>query len=274
MKEGDLVFFHVRGRQTIHGVYKVRGSPFYEENRVWSDSIEIFPFRFLFEPYSRYRYLAQYDANIEVHSLYEYIDEREIKSLVTLENERNIEARGVRRILEEDAKILIKLLHRDFKLRKSPNKHSFSPYFPRNPIPLKNKVEGVGRLENAIKAVIMYNLSHDLNFIRELFGDKSISNPEDIDFANEFFIAQTTRKSVDIYCRSKNKHILIEVKTGKIDARALKQALYYRDLIAQRPWVNPDNEEIDIVLVGKRFSSDLLREITKLSEIGNGIRLM
>ncbi|MCD6512457.1 MAG: hypothetical protein J7K61_02510, partial [Thermoplasmata archaeon] len=175
MKEGDLIFFHIRGRQTIHGVYEVRDSPFYEENRIWNDSIEIFPFRFLFKPHFRYRYLAEYDANIEVHSLYEYIDERKIKSLVTLENERNIEARGVRKILKEDAEILIKLLHRDFKLRKSPNKYTFSPYFPENPKPLKDLVFKVGRIENAIKAVIMYNLAHDISFIRLLFDDENIS---------------------------------------------------------------------------------------------------
>jgi len=274
MKEGDLIFFHIRGRQTIHGIYEVSRPPFYEENRIWSDSIEIFPFRFLFKPHSRYGYLAQYDANIEVHSLYEYIDEREIKSLVTLENERNIEARGVRRILKEDAEILIKLLHRDFKLRKSPNKCAFSLYNPQNPKPLKNLVYRVGEIENAIKAVIMYNLSHDISFIRLLFDDEKISTPNEIDFANEFFIAQTTRKSIDIYCRSRNKHVLIEVKTDKIDASALRQVLYYRDLIAQRSWVNPENERIDIVLVGKRFSSDLLSEISKLNEISNGVRLM
>lgn len=220
------------------------------------------------------RNIAEYDANIEVHSLYEYIDEREIKSLVTLENERNIEARGVRRILKEDADMLIKLLHQDFKLRKSSNRYSFSPYTPQNPISLKNKIEGVGRLENAIKAVIMYNLSHDINFIRLLFNDQDISDFDEIDFANEFFIAQTTRKSIDIYCRSENKHILIEVKTARLDANALRQALYYRDLIAQGSWVNPDNEGIDIVLVGKSFSSELVNEIRKLNEISNGVRLM
>ena len=274
MKDGDLVFFHIRGRQTIHGVYEVRKSPFYEENRILNDSIEIFPFRFLFKPHSKYRYLAEYDANIEVHSLYEYIDDGKIKSLVTLENERNIEARGVRRILKEDAEILIKLLHRDFKLRKSSNRYTFLSYEPKNPKPLKDLVFKVGKIENAAKAVIMYNLAHDINFIRLLFNDEKISNPNEIDFINEFFIAQTTRKSIDIYSRSKSKHVLIEVKTDKIDASALRQTLYYRDLITQRSWVNPENERIDIVLVGKRFSSDLLRDVKKLNEISNGIRLM
>jgi len=36
----------------------------------------------------------------------------------------------------------------------------------------------------------------------------------------------------------------------------------------------PEDEKIDIVLVGKRFSSDLLSEVKKLNKIGNGIILM
>lgn len=129
-------------------------------------------------------------------------------------------------------------------------------------------------IENAIKAVIMYNLSRDITFIRLLFDDENISYPDEIDFANEFFIAQTTRKSIDIYCRSRNKHVLIEVKTDKIDVNALRQALYYRDLIAQRSWVDLANEKIDVVLVGKKFSQDLYNEIRELNELSNGIRLM
>lgn len=120
----------------------------------------------------------------------------------------------------------------------------------------------------------MYNLSYDINFIRLLFNDQNISDIDEIDFANEFFIAQTTRKSIDIYCRTVNKHILIEIKTGRLDANALKQALYYRDLIARKSWVNLEKEGIDVVLVGKSFLPELLNEIKRLNEIGNGIRLM
>lgn len=54
MKEGDFVFFHIRGKQTIHGVYEVREEPFYEENKIWNDPLEIFPFRFLFKPHPKY----------------------------------------------------------------------------------------------------------------------------------------------------------------------------------------------------------------------------
>ncbi len=278
MKEGDIVFFHIRGKQSIHGVYEIRKVPFYDTTNIFENIDEIFPYRFLYKPHTQYTYLAEYDANIDVHSLYEYIDRGEIKSLVTLENEMNIEGRGVRKILMEDANIIINLLHRDFKLRKSSERLNFNPYVPQNPQPLKNFISKVGFLENAIKAVIMYRLSNDIEFIKQIFNDNEISNSNNIDFVNEFFIAPTTRKSVDIYGILKNQfittHLIIEVKTNQVDQQALIQALYYRDLLGQRNWVNRKNEKIEVVLVGKRFSSDLINEVKKLNKIGNGIKLM
>ncbi len=275
MRENDIVFFHIRGKQTIHGVYKVRKEAYYDDkHKIWNNPLEIFPYRFLFEPHPNYKYLAEYDANIEVSSLYEFIDLGKVKSLVTLENERNIEARGVRKILIDDANILISLLHRDFKYRKTNQKLPFNPYNPSsNVIPLKNCVYKVGSIENAIKAVLMYELAHNPSLVRKIFLGLEV-NPDKIDFINEFFIAQTTRKSIDIYIAYKNSHILVEVKTDRIDENALKQALYYRDLLSQRPWIDVEKDIIKVVLMGKRFVSTLPDSIKKLAKINNGIQLI
>jgi hypothetical protein len=275
MREGDIVFFHIRGKQTIHGVYKVRKAAYYDDKcKIWNNPLEMFPYRFLFEPHPDYKYLAEYDANIEVHSLYEFIDRGKIKSLVTLENEQNIEARGVRKILIEDAKILISLLHRDFKYRKTNQKLPFNPHNPSSNVPfLKDCVYKVGRIENAIKAVLMYELAHNLSLVKKIFSGLDV-DPDKIDFVNEFFIAQTTRKSIDIYVTYKNSHILIEVKTDKVDENALKQALYYRDLLSQRPWIDIERDRIKVVLVGKRFVNTLPDSIKKLAKINNGIQLI
>lgn len=275
MRECDIVFFHIRGKKTIHGIYKVRKSAYYDDEcKIWDNSLELFPYRFLFEPHPDYKYLAEYDANIEVHSLYEFIDRGEIKSLVTLENEQNIEARGVRKILIEDAKILISLLHRDFKYRKTNQKLPFNPYTPSNNVrSLKDCIYKVGKIENAIKAVLMHELAYNPSLVKKIFLGLEV-DPDKIDFVNEFFIAQTTRKSIDIYITYKNSHILIEVKTDKVDENALKQALYYRDLLSQRPWIDTERDKIKVVLVGKRFVNTLLDSIKKLAKINNGIQLI
>lgn len=275
MREGDLVFFHIRGKQTIHGVYQVRRRAYYDDkSKIWDNPLEIFPYRFLFEPHPEYTYLTEYDANIEIRSLYEYIDQGKIKSLVTLENEQNIEARGVRKILSEDANILISLLHRDFKYRKTNLKLNFTSYNPSPDIVLlKDCVYKVGSIENAIKAVIMYELANNSAFLERIFAGLELDF-EKIDFVNEFFIAQTTRKSIDIYVKSKDTHILIEVKNDKVDESTLRQALYYRDLLSQRPWINTKKTEIKITLIGKRFSDTLLTSVEKLSKINNNIQLI
>jgi len=275
MQEGDAVFFHIRGKQTIHGVYKVRKSAYYDDKcKIWDNPLELFPYRFLFEPHPDYKYLAEYDANIEVHSLYEFIDRGEIKSLVTLENEQNIEARGVRKILIEDAKILISLLHRDFKYRRTNQKLPFNPHNPSSNVrSLKDCIYKVGRIENAIKAVLMYELAHNPSLVRKIFSGLEV-DPDKIDFVNEFFIAQTTRKSIDIYITYKNSHILVEVKTDRVDENALKQALYYRDLLSQRPWIDVEKDRINVILVGKRFVNTLPDSIKKLAKINNGIQLI
>ena len=275
MQEGDLVFFHIRGKQTIHGIYRVRFPAYYDDkHRIWNNPLEPFPYRFLFEPHPDYKYLTQYDANIEVHSLYEFIDRGEIKSLVTLENEQNIEARGVRKILVEDGKILISLLHRDFKYRKSSQELSFNPYSPPyNVSLLKEHVYKVGRIENAIKAVLMYELAHNMTLVRKIFSGLEV-DPDKIDFVNEFFITQTTRKSVDIYAVYRNNHILIEVKTNKVDEKALRQVLYYRDLLLQRPWIDIEKDRIKVVLVGKSFTNTLPDSVKKLAKIDNEIQLI
>lgn len=275
MKEGDIVFFHIRGKKTIHGIYKVRSTPYFDnEFDIWNNPLEPFPYRFLFEPHPGYKHLADYDANIEVLSLYEFIDRGEIRSLVTLENEVNIEARGVRKILVSDAQILLRLLHRDFKYRKLERKLSFTCYFPsRDIIPIKDCVFKVGRIENSIKAVLMYELAHNGPLINKLFSGMDVEH-DNIDFCNEFFIAQTARKSIDIFITCGFLNILVEVKADRIDEDALTQSLYYRDLLAQRKWIDAKESINKVVLVGKRFTNYIIDSIDTLVKIKNGIQLI
>jgi len=261
IKEGDIVFFHIRGKKTIHGVYRARSCAIWDDKKIWEDPHDVFPCRFLFEPHPDHEKLCKYDAHISVHSLYELIDLGEIKSLVTLEFEQNIEARAVRRIFTEDAKKIIRLFYRDFKSSEEVN---FDLYNPSNVEPLKNKVYRVGELENAIKAVISWKLAHN---------DDDIVEPLELvegqyDFVNEFFIAPTTRKNIDLFCESLGKYIIIEVKKDICNKDALEQALYYADLVDQRPWSNKNFKKL-VVLVGKRFSGDIKDKVKYINRINN-----
>jgi len=64
----------------------------------------------------------------------------------------------------------------------------------------------------------MYQLAYNpTSILSDLLKNINIDYTN-FDFINEFFIAQTTRKAVDIYARSDNSHIIFEVKTDRADA--------------------------------------------------------
>jgi len=261
IREGDLIFFHIRGERTIHGVYRARSEPFWDEAEIWDDLYDVFPYRFLFEPHPLHEKLCLYDANVSVHSLYELIDQGEIKSLVTLEFERNIEARAVKRIFEEDARKIIRLLYRDFKQRRRKEKGEFDLYKPSKKTSLKERIYGVGRLENAIKAVFSWMLSHKDKKIVTLLGEK-------YDFVNEFFIAPTTRKNIDFFCQGNGLYAVIEMKAGQCNKDTLRQALYYADLLDQRTWIASDFKK-SVILSGLKFTRDVKRLASTVNKIGN-----
>jgi len=261
MKKEDRVFFHVitqAGPSRVHGMYSVRAIPFYDSTRIWDDPDEIFPYRFLFEPHPRYKYLCIQDANIEVVDFYELIEQRIIWSLATLENERNIEARSVRKIEHEsETNEILRILHRDYRHRKVETYVQFSPVsIPIDFMPLKNCLHDIGRYENSIKALLMYKIGQNDPSLSNIMGPVS-------DFMNEVFIAQTTRKSIDILCIKKladcaRKYIICEVKTDKCHSDSLRQVLYYMDLFRRKDLVDIHNDEIIGCLIGQRFSNDII----------------
>lgn len=259
MKAGDVVFFHVLGRDkpsSVHGVYSTRGEPFYNEAIIWSDKFELFPYRFLFSPHPKYRYLCDYDASIEVTDFYELIEGRRIWSLATLENEVNIEARSVRKIGQGEANEIIRLLHRDYRQRRRSARVGFNlVQLPISATPLHSQIGDIGRYENSIKALLMYKLAQRDPYLVGVFGDIT-------DFMNEVFIAQTTRKSIDILCISevegKSAYTICEVKTGKCDTKSLSQVLYYVDLFKQKDLVDINSDIVVGCLIGRTFDEHVV----------------
>lgn len=261
MNAGDRVFFHViaaAGPSRVHGVYTVREVPYFDTVRVWVGDQEIYPFRFLFEPHPDYKYLCELDANTQVVDFYELIEQRKIWSLATLENEMNIEARSVRKIDDEnEAMEIIRLLHRDLKQFGRKKKITFAPIGPpRHQVPLRDCIADVGRYENSIKALLMFKLGQNDPSVTSILGPIS-------DFMNEVFIAQTTRKSIDVLCIRKQSsgsrdYIVAEVKTNKCDSGSLRQVLYYMDLFKRKELVDFSRDRIIGCLVGQQFDSEVI----------------
>lgn len=261
MQRSDYVFFHVLRHDapsSVHGIYAVTKEPFHSIARFLDKSKEVFPYRFLFAPHPSYNQLCKYDANIAVVDFYELIEQRKIWTLATLENEMNIEARSVRKIeggLETSE--IIRLLHRDFRERRQDAKIAFSPIsYPADAKPINACIQDIGQYENSIKALLMHKIGQNDAAITNILGSV-------FDFMNEVFIAQTTRKSIDILCiqnqSDKSRRFTIcEVKTDKCQTNSLSQVLYYVDLFKRREVVNISKDIIIGCLIGQRFDSDVI----------------
>lgn len=261
MRKRDKVFFHVltdTGPSRVHGVWVVRENPFYDTSKIWKNPHEVFPYRFLFEPHHNYTYLCNHDANMEVIDFYELIEQRKIWSLATLENERNIETRRVRKIESgAETKEILRILHRDYRHRRVGTNISFSPYeLPSNLKPLAAYIQDIGRYENSIKALLMCRIGQNNPSIANILGNVS-------DFMNEVFIAQTTRKSIDILCiqshvANSRRYIICEVKKDRCSSDSLSQLLYYMDLFKRKELVDIHSDAIIGCLVGQRFDREVI----------------
>lgn len=268
MQPSDLVFFHVVKRMqtdsaaplnsSIHGIYVVRETPYYHKKRIWEDQDESFPYRFLFEPHPDHPQLAKFDAFAAVEDFYELIERREIWSLATLENERNIESRSVRKIGVGEAEQILRILYRDFRYRHQKASVSFSPVSaPAKIKSIETQITKLGASENAIKALIMSKLGKQAPDLLTLIGPIS-------EFMNEVFIAQTTRKAIDVLGFVKKRdggrrYLICEVKTDLCDAKSLNQLLYYLDLFKRKnSLIDLANDEITGCLIGKRFPSNVI----------------
>lgn len=264
IKENDIVLFHVikkiqGGESSIHGVYKARSVAYFDTDKIWNDLEDSFPYRFLFEPHPSFKELCLVDTNIDVSEFYTKIEQQKIWSQVTLENEINIEGRAVRKIAEGDGQEIIKLLLRDF-----PDKNTeelsielISP--PCNKKELRAMVEFVGSIENAVKALLLYELRKQTDFINNTFGNV-------VDFMNEVFVAQTIRKLFDLIVISKTDNGLIydvlEFKTNGFNVKELRQLLGYLDLFRQRRIFNINSDIIIGTLVSKTTHPDIIEFVS------------
>ncbi len=272
IRPGDLILLHVINVQRVYGVFKASSEPFYSEIPIWhSQEDEPFPCRFCFEPYEPFKSMIGNGKfpYINVSNLYEIIELEKIKSLISVEYERNVERRGVRKLLLKDGSKIIEHFLSNFETEENESTYVKSNYDTCNGELLKNKVFKVGSVENAVKSVILYELSCQSNFFNMLFKEHS-NNIKFYDFANEVFISPITRKLMDIYVYAElnndvEKHFVIEVKTGKVELEDLFQGIRYADLLLILGWISSKDHEREVIMVGKSFSDDVKEYVKKLN---------
>jgi len=269
MRKGDIVFFHViettEGESSIHGVFNVREEPFFNDKvKLWKSSPHfVYPYRFCFEPHPEHAELCKYDASILVSEFYRSIENRNIRSLTTLEREVRGAAHAVKKITREDADEIVKLLYRDFHHRRLQDPVDFKPAQMQMLI-LRNYIRRIGEIEFAIKALVSYELGQrHLNLIQYIPACRNT----DYDFLIETFIGQTMRRPLDILCigsRDSEKLVtMIEAKTHRAYMNDLIQALKYNEMFKLR---NIDRGSLtykmSTCLLAQRFDPELTNYVS------------
>jgi len=261
---GDWILLHTIKEQKIYGIFEVTSKPFFSKQKIWnSQENEIYPCRFCFQPHPLLKdIIAEYGMPyITVHELYEIIEIFKIKSLISVEYESNIERRSVRKLLWKDAKKIIKYFISNFKIDSTIQliNNRINKNICEDSNSLENKIFKVGNIENAIKAIILYELANKKDFFSILFPqDENLSF---YDFTHEVFISPILKKLIDIYVMARlnnntEKHIVIEVKTKEVNLNDLKQGLTYLDLLIPLNWCSI-NAERELVLIGKGFNREV-----------------
>jgi len=263
MRKGDIVFFHVlkeKGESSIHGIYRAREEPFYNDNlRIWKSSSRlIYPYRFCFEPHPDYNELCKYDANMPVSEFYRSVENRNILSVLTLEREVRGAAHAVKKIAHDDAKEIIKLLYRHFHISHLPEIIEFKP-MQMHMTPLRSYIQRIGEIEFAIKSLVVYELGRKNSRITKHIP---ACRRKDFDFIIETFVGQTMRRPTDIMCiADENSKLVttIEAKTDQADMNDLIQSIQYQEIFKLR---NIDkgslNYKFSICLLARRFHPELI----------------
>jgi len=262
IRAGDLLFFHVIGGvigpSGLYGPYQAASIPYYDQTNIWESDLELFPFRIAFKPFTGYEEICETNLSIRISDVYAAIENRSIWSLATLENERNIERRAVRRIAQDDGQTILNIFLREFdKEASSVSVNTPSSINVLQPLtPMGNQIEGVGRYENAIKALLLDKLANRDSSCTSIF-------PDYVDFMNETFVAPTTRKLMDILIVSKvnggaKHYYIVEAKTGKFTQNDISQLLQYVDLFRQRPIFNLHKDNISACALAASFDNNTI----------------
>jgi hypothetical protein len=263
MRKGDLIFFHVirgEGESSIHGVYRVRGEPFYSTQKLnWKSEFFVYPYRFCFEPHPEHIIFCEYDANIPVSQFYAAVEMGTIRSILTLEREERGAAHAVKTITREDAKEIIKLLCREFPKRRVQQPISFNP-IQMSGTPLKNHIKRVGELEFSVKAVVAYKLGQgDPDLIEFIPACGTMK----YDFLIQNYIGQTMRRPVDFICigygNSAKTISIIEAKKDEARLDDLVQLLSYQEMFRIRNVGRDEsNYNFSPCLLARAFQTELI----------------
>ncbi len=257
IRVGDFVFFYVKGRG-IYGLWRVTQGPFYDTERIWSETDQIYPYRVCFEPAVR-----RFSNPIAISDILDLRDKGKVWTfdLGTIMRKSHFP------ITSDEGKELIRLLLRNNPVYIEPGEIP-NPYRPRHPQPLPLSLEqdrrGRLRYEGYLNAWFMRAFA--AGKLKELIGDYA-------DFLN--FVPTTFNTVMDVFLTHVtkvgsmeilHKFTCMELKTGLVKEEDLRQVIRYESWLT-RKLADGDSEMVQSILVGFDFDPKVVSYCAKRKTI-------
>ena len=252
IKPGDFIFFYVRN-VGVYGLWKATSFPFFDDNNIWDNKEQKYPYRVCFEPSIRH-----FPRPIGLSDILDLQDKGRIWTFelgaMRLKNHNPITT--------DESKELIRLLLRNNPIFRSveiiPN-----PYQKKDSdLLLSLATDGKGRIkyEGYLNAWFMKNFA--LGKMKEIIGEYA-------DFLN--YVPTSFNKVMDIFLTHVtsvdgvdilHNFTCIELKTGICVEENLNQIIKYENWLV-RKLASGDNEMVQSILVGYDFHDKVLEYVQK-----------
>jgi len=253
IKVGDFAFLYVKN-VGLYGLWKVICEPFYDDEPVWNDLTQTFPYRICFVPVVR-----EFGRPVALSDILDLRDKGKIWTfdLATFTKKSH------HPITTDEGKELIRLLLRNNPIY-VPIKPISNSYLPdvRRPLPIRLDYDKKGRLiyEGYLNAWFMQAFAHGR--LKGIVGDYSnfINHvPTSFNKIMDIFLTHVTNiDGVDIL----HKFTCVELKTGTVTEEDLNQIIMYENWLV-RKLAGGDSEMVQSILVGFDFQDKVLEYVQK-----------
>lgn len=250
---GRFYFFYVKN-VGLYGLWKVTTFAFYDEEQIWDDSNQKYPFRFCFEPAIR-----KFPKPVSLNDILDLRDKGKIWTF----DLGSLTKKNLNTITLDESKEIIRLLLRNNPVFIAPEKIK-DPYKPRKTefiqLSLDCDTQGKIKYEGSLNAWFMRSFSEGK--LKDLIGDyKDFINyvPTSFNKVMDLFLTHVTSiDSVEIL----HKFTCIELKTDIVTEENLTQIIRYENWLI-RKLANGDAEMVQSILVGFDFDKTVLNYCSK-----------
>lgn len=255
LKPGDYIFFYVKSEKALKGLFVVTSEPYYNDDDLFDDVKELYPFRFNFKE------VKHYDNPLPVGELAKLLQTGKLFSINSFERDTQGSFRGIRQITDEEADVLLRLFLKynpktnpcdivefieasnaeeyieSSELIENVKAYNFPLEIRINTIPVKYKKRDtyIAQYENSLQGYIYYSIRRGINNVIE---DLGLVNSSEWLMEVPFLKAQQLRS--DILClykeRNSDPHFysIIETKKDKkISVSDLSQLIGYMKTFAE-----------------------------------------